>query len=86
MFAIEMILIIALGGYTMLWGAMLGVASLTLLNEYLAVFAEFKRAIYGLVLIIIIMFFPNGLFQGLKDSSSLLFQLVRQRRNNSASA
>ncbi|MBM4322225.1 MAG: branched-chain amino acid ABC transporter permease [Deltaproteobacteria bacterium] len=86
MFAIEMILIIALGGYTSLWGAMLGVGSLTLLNEYLAVFAEFKRAIYGLVLIMIIMFFPNGLFQGLKDSSSLFFQLVRQRRNNSASA
>lgn len=86
MFAIEMILIIALGGYTSLWGAMLGVGSLTLLNEYLAVFAEFKRAIYGLVLIMIIMFFPNGLFQGLKDSSSLFFRLVRQRRNNSASA
>jgi branched-chain amino acid transport system permease protein len=86
MFAIEMILIIAIGGYTMLWGAMLGVASLSLLNEYLAVFAEFKRAIYGLVLIVIIIFFPNGLLQGLKDSSSLFFQLIRQRRNNSASA
>ena len=86
MFAIEMILIIALGGYTMLWGAMIGVASLTLLNEYLAVFAEFKRAIYGLVLIMIIMFCPNGLLQGLKDSSRFFSQFIRQRWNKSASA
>jgi branched-chain amino acid transport system permease protein len=84
MFAIEMILIIALGGYTLVWGAVIGVFALTLLNEYLAIFAEFKRVIYGAVLILIIMFFPNGLFQGLKDSVKGLIRSMRTRRENNA--
>jgi len=86
MFAIEMILIIALGGYTLIWGAVLGVFALTLLNEYLAIFAEFKRMIYGSVLILVIMFFPNGLFQGVKDSAKGLIRSFSRRQGNNASA
>ncbi|MGM0664854.1 MAG: branched-chain amino acid ABC transporter permease [Thermodesulfobacteriota bacterium] len=86
MFAIEMILIIALGGYTLIWGAMLGVFALTLLNEYLAIFAEFKRMIYGSVLIVIIMFFPNGLFLGMRDLLRTLIRAFRTRKGNHASA
>lgn len=84
MFAIEMILIIALGGYTLVWGAVLGVFALTLLNEYLAIFAEFKRVIYGAVLILIIMFFPNGLFQGVKDSAKGLIRSMSKRQEDNA--
>ena len=62
----------------MLWGAMVGVAAITYLNEYLADFAEFKRTIYGLALIAIMLFFPNGVLQGLKDSAKVLFQSVRK--------
>ncbi|MBE9569171.1 MAG: branched-chain amino acid ABC transporter permease [Proteobacteria bacterium] len=78
MFAIEIILVISIGGYTMLWGAMVGVAAITYLNEYLADFAEFKRTIYGLALVVIMLAFPNGLLQGLKDSAKVLFQSVRK--------
>jgi branched-chain amino acid transport system permease protein len=66
MFAIDVIMILAFGGFTILWGAMLGAASLTFLNEYLTVFAEYKRVIYGGALILIMLFFPNGLLEGLK--------------------
>lgn len=85
MFAIEMILIIALGGYTLVWGAVLGVFALTLLNEYLAIFAEFKRVIYGAVLIVIIMFFPNGIFQGVKDFAKALIRSISRGQENNAS-
>jgi branched-chain amino acid transport system permease protein len=74
MFAIDIIVVVAFGGFTMLWGAMIGVASLTFLNEYLTVFADYKRAIYGLALIIIMLFFPNGLLQGIKDSFTMLYR------------
>jgi branched-chain amino acid transport system permease protein len=66
MFAIDIIMILAFGGFTILWGAMLGAASLTFLNEYLTVFAEYKRVIYGGALILIMLFFPNGLLEGIK--------------------
>jgi len=75
MFAIDIIMVLAFGGFTSLWGAMLGAASLTYLNEYLTVFADYKRAIYGLSLILIMLFFPNGLFQGLKDAAGRIVHL-----------
>ena len=80
MFAIEIVLVLAFGGYTMLWGAMLGVASINLLNEYLTAFAEYKQLIYGLALIIIMMFFPNGLLQGIKDYGGGMLRLSRRGR------
>lgn len=76
MFSIDIMVVLAFGGFSLLWGAMIGVASLTFLNEYLATFADYKRAIYGLALVVIILFFPNGLLIGLKDSGSRLLQLV----------
>src|SRR3972149_1009521 len=51
MFAIDIIMVLALGGFTLLWGALPGVAALTVLNEYLTPVADYKRAIYGLALI-----------------------------------
>ncbi len=68
MFAIDIIMVLALGGFTLLWGALIGVAALTMLNEYLTPFADYKRAIYGLALIVIMLFFPNGLLPGLQQA------------------
>jgi branched-chain amino acid transport system permease protein len=79
MFAIDIIVVVAFGGFTLLWGAMIGVASLTLLNEYLTVFADYKRAIYGLALVVIMLFFPDGLLKGFKDSIGLLFKSFKGR-------
>lgn len=78
MFAIDIIMVLAFGGFTLLWGGMLGVASLTMLNEYLTVFADYKRAIYGLALIVIMLFFPNGLLQGLKDAAGLMVRSLKR--------
>ncbi len=72
MFAIEIILVIAIGGYTMIWGAVLGVAAITYLNEYLALFAEYKRTVYGATLILIMIFFPFGLLTAIKNSAARL--------------
>ena len=78
MFAIDIIMVLAFGGFTLLWGGMLGVASLTMLNEYLTVFADYKRAIYGLALVVIMLFFPNGLLQGLKDALALVIRSIKR--------
>lgn len=85
MFAIDIILAMAIGGFTLLWGAMIGAASLTFLNEYLTVFAEYKQAIYGLALVVIILFFPNGLLLGLRDAALHFLQRVIKKNGNIAS-
>lgn len=79
-FAIDIILVLALGGFTMLWGAMVGAAALTFLNEYLASFADYKRVVYGLALVAIMMFFPNGLVVGARSVALRIAQLLRLRR------
>jgi len=86
MFAIDIIMVLAFGGFTLLWGAMIGVVSLTFLNEYLTIFADFKRAIYGLALVIIILFFPNGLLLGLRDFGNRIFLFITEGRKKHASA
>jgi len=86
MFAIDIIMVLAFGGFTILWGAMIGAASLTFLNEYLTIFVDYKRAIYGLSLIVIMLFFPNGLLQGLKDTAGLLLKLRRRESVKNASS
>lgn len=85
MFAIEIIMFLAFGGFTSLWGAMIGTASLTLLNEYLTIFADYKRAIYGGALIAIMLFFPNGLLEGLTNYAGLSVQSLRKWRRINAS-
>jgi branched-chain amino acid transport system permease protein len=85
MFAIEIIMVLAFGGFTILWGAMLGTACLTFLNEYLTIFADYKRAIYGGALVGIMLFFPNGLLEGLKRYADLLVQSVRRGLRDNAS-
>lgn len=65
MFAIDIIMVLALGGFDRLWGALLGVALITLLNEYALGFADYKRIILGLGLISVMLVFPRGLLPGL---------------------
>ena len=80
MFAIEIIMISAFGGFILLWGGVVGAASLTVLNEYLSVFSDYKRMFYGLSLVCIMVFFPNGLLQGFKDFIGFLIRLTKQRK------
>jgi len=67
MFAIEIIMVLALGGFDRLWGALAGAALLTLLNEYALGFADLKRIILGVGLIVVMLVFPRGLLPGLID-------------------
>ena len=72
-FAIDIILVLAFGGFDRLWGAMIGVAAVTYLNEYAVAFADYKRVVFGLVLIAIMMFLPTGLLPG---GAAILKRLV----------
>jgi branched-chain amino acid transport system permease protein len=65
MFAIDIILVLAFGGFDRLWGAVLGVFALTWLNEYAVAFADYKRVAFGLALVVIMSLFPEGLLAGL---------------------
>jgi branched-chain amino acid transport system permease protein len=45
----------------------LGAGALTVLPELLTVFQDFEMAIFGAILIVVMIFLPRGLVRGLLD-------------------
>jgi len=61
-FSIKLLIMIALGGMHNLWGAVIGAGIITFLNyEWLHYFEEFEVIVYGAILLVVVIFFPDGL-------------------------
>ncbi len=61
-FSIKLVIMIALGGMYNIWGAIIGAAIITFLNyEWLHYFEEFEVIVYGAILLLVTIFFPQGL-------------------------
>lgn len=65
MFSIVLVTMVAVGGMANIWGAVMGTALLTVLPEYLRVFKDYDILIYGSVLLLIMIFLPEGLLVGI---------------------
>ncbi len=61
-FSIKLLIMIALGGMHSLWGAVIGAGIITFLNyEWLHYFEEFEVIVYGAILLVVVIFLPDGL-------------------------
>lgn len=61
-FSIKLLIMIALGGMHNIWGAIIGAGLITFMSyEWLHYFKELEVIVYGAILLIITIFFPNGL-------------------------
>ncbi len=76
-FSIELVTMVVLGGMASTWGAILGALVLTFLPELLVVFEDYEVMIFGAILMLMMIFMPQGLFGGLQD---LLRRLRRRLR------
>jgi len=54
-----------IGGGGSIWGALLGAGILTVLPESLRAFRDFDILVYGIILMTILLFMPEGIFKGL---------------------
>jgi branched-chain amino acid transport system permease protein len=61
-FSILLVTMVAVGGMEHIWGAVIGTAVLTILPEYLRFFKDFDILIYGIILMAIMLFRPEGLY------------------------
>lgn len=61
MHSIEMVTMAVLGGVASVPGAILGAGILTLLPQVLTIFAEYEQLILGLVMMLVMIFLPEGL-------------------------
>jgi branched-chain amino acid transport system permease protein len=65
--SVRMVTMVVIGGMASIWGAVLGASVITLLPQFLHVFMDYEMLIYGLILMVIMIFLPQGLVRGLLD-------------------
>lgn len=65
--SVKFVTMVVIGGVASLWGALLGAALLSVLPEVLTVFEDYDVLVFGLILVVIMIFLPEGLFKGLGD-------------------
>ena len=66
-FSIELVTMVVLGGMASTYGAIFGALVLTFLPELLVVFEDFEVMIFGAILMLMMIFLPQGLFVGLQN-------------------
>jgi branched-chain amino acid transport system permease protein len=59
--SVVLILMVAIGGIGRYWGPVLGALLLTVLPEYLRKYGDYEVPLYGLALIVVMLFLPRGL-------------------------
>ena len=61
-FSVLLVTMVVIGGMSSVWGALMGTALLGLLPEVLRGFKDYDILIYGAILLLMMMFMPDGLF------------------------
>ncbi len=67
LFSIRLVVMVVVGGLASIWGAIFGAATITLLSDLLHGFGELDTVVFGLILILVMIFMPEGLFRTLVD-------------------
>ncbi|MGB2584159.1 MAG: branched-chain amino acid ABC transporter permease [Dehalococcoidia bacterium] len=66
--SVKLVVMAVIGGLASVWGAIFGAGTTRILSdELLLSFGEWDIAIYGLILMLVMIFTPEGLFVKLKD-------------------
>jgi branched-chain amino acid transport system permease protein len=64
-FSIRLLLMVAVGGFTNIFGVLFGVAFITLVGEILKPLGSYDVIAYGVLLITVVILCPRGLLEGL---------------------
>jgi len=83
MFSIKLVVMVVIGGLGSVWGGIAGAFILTTLHEILSLFGEtfhivlislIEPFLYGLILVMIMIFFPEGFIPGVKKGMTNLWK------------
>ena len=64
--SVLLVTMVVLGGMTNVWGAVAGAFFLTMLPEFLRAFENIEFLLYGFILIVCMMFLPEGIVGGIQ--------------------
>jgi len=67
LFSVKLVTMVVIGSLGSIWGGIFGAALLTSLPEFLYIFEKYETTVFGLILVIVMIFMPKGLLRGLED-------------------
>lgn len=67
LFSVRLVVMVVVGGLASVWGAIFGTATITLLGDLLQGFGEMDTVVFGLILILVMVFLPQGVFRTLVE-------------------
>ena len=76
--SVDFVIMVVVGGMGSVWGSLLGAGLLTVLPEFLDIFETYKDVIHGLILVVILLFLPQGFVTGILDMIRVNFALKRR--------
>lgn len=82
-FSIEILVIVVLGGLGSITGSILAAIFLTYLNEILRQVSEYRYLIYAVILIVLMIFRPEGIFGTKEFTFSGLKRFLKRGKKNS---
>lgn len=78
----DFVIMVVIGGMGSIWGSVFGAAFLTLMPEWVEFFDTYKDFVHGGILVLVLMFLPQGLITGLTDM--IRVRLALWRRDHAA--
>ncbi len=66
--SVDFVIMVVVGGMGSIWGTLFGTAFITLLPEWIEALDTYKDIIHGLILVVILLFLPQGLVAGVVDA------------------
>jgi len=66
------LIIVLIGGTGSLWGPVFGASIFVLVSEWLRVLQEYRFLIFGVVLLLVVLFMPRGAFPTLREATRKL--------------
>ncbi|MCF6266881.1 MAG: branched-chain amino acid ABC transporter permease [Desulfuromusa sp.] len=75
----DLVIMVVIGGMGSIWGSIFGAALITLLPEWMDIFETYKDFVHGGILVLVLMFLPQGLVTGLVEMVKIKLALRRQK-------
>lgn len=85
MTSILVVIMVVVGGMRTVWGAIVGTVLMGMLPEWLSWMENFWLVVYGGVLLLIMMFVPQGILLGGRDLAVWLLRGLRAKRTEAES-
>jgi len=78
--SMEVLLVVVIGGMSSRFGAILGSAVVILIPQWLAFLQEGRNIVYGVLVLVVLLFLPGGIAGGLTSLGRLVAGAIRRRR------